>query len=139
MRIFTCVLISVCCSAASAQTENDPPLQMAEKMPVWSTCNAHEDANEAFNCTQQAIAMFVMERVSYTRKMRKLGTAGTVIVRFIVERDGSIGAIEVVRGMGSEWDDQVVEAVSKFPPFHPGEQLGKPVRVQYALPVKFSL
>lgn len=139
MRMFLLALVSIFSSVSCAQTEPDAPLQLAEKMPVWSSCVAHEDETEASSCTQRAIAEFVMERVSYSRKMRKHNLSGTVIVRFVVEKDGSIGNIEVVRGVDHALDDQVVEAVSKFPNFKPGEQFGRPVRVQYALPVKFSL
>lgn len=121
---------------AAAQTDGESPLQLAEKMPVWSTCiNATDEAT----CTAQAIATFVAERVSYDRKMKKRGLEGTVIVRFVVETDGSIGDIEIVRGIDPALDDQVVTAVRAFPAFQPGEQRGKQVRVQYALPVRFSL
>jgi TonB family protein len=121
---------------AAAQTDGEAPLQLAEKMPVWSTCiNATDQAT----CTAQAVATFVAERVSYDRKMKKRGLEGTVIVRFVVERDGSIGDIEIVRGIDPALDDQVVDAVRDFPSFKPGEQRGKQVRVQYALPVRFSL
>ena len=127
---------------ASAQTDsipNDPPLEFAEKMPVWRTCTTEADETDAMNCTTNAIANFVMSRVSYSRQMRKQEVAGTVIVRFVVERDGSIGDIEVVRSVNPELDDQVVAAVRQFPNFQPGEQSGKPVRVQFALPVRFHL
>ena len=124
---------------AAAQTDGGDPLQFAEKMPVWSTCISEADETASMNCTTQAIAEFVMQRVSYPKKMRKQQVAGTVIARFVVEKDGSIGDVEVVRGIYPQLDDQVVDAVRAFPAFQPGEQLGKPVRVQYALPVRFSL
>ena len=121
---------------AAAQTDGEAPLQLAEKMPVWSTCI---DATDQATCTAQAVATFISEHVSYDRKMKKRGLEGTVIVRFVVEQDGSIGDIEIVRGVDPALDDQVVEAVRDFPAFQPGEQRGKAVRVQYALPVRFSL
>jgi len=131
--------VSILSTASVAQSEPDAPLQMAEKMPVWHACVDFDDDDESMSCTQRSIAVFVMEHVSYPRKMRKQNRAGTVIVRFVVEKDGSVGHIEMLRGVDPALDDQVVEAVSQFPNFKPGEQRGKPVRVQYALPVKFSL
>ena len=132
IALFTIALTPI----AAAQTDGEAPLQLAEKMPVWSTCI--NEADEAA-CTQQAIVTYVIEHIVFGRKAKKRGLEGTVIVRFIVEKDGSIGDIEVVRGVDPLLDDQVVDAVRNFPAFQPGEQRGKAVRVQYALPVRFSL
>jgi protein TonB len=64
---------------------------------------------------------------------------GRVILTFVVERDGSLTDIKVVRGIGSGCDEEAVRALKASPKWKPGIQNGKPVRVQYSVPVAFSL
>ena len=126
-------------ASAAAQTDDETPLQFVEQMPVWSTCTTESTAEAATNCTNTRIAQFIAEHVTYSRKMRKQNMEGTVIARFVVERDGSISSIEIVRSVAPELDDQVTKALAAMPAFQPGTQRGKAVRVQFAIPVKFAL
>ena len=137
--LFATCFAAVLTAGALAQTEADAPLQFVEEMPVWHTCTSESSSDAAMNCTNARIAQYIAEHVTYTRKMRKRGVSGTVIARFIVERDGSISGVEIVRGVAPDLDEQVVDAVASMPVFQPGTQRGKTVRVQFALPVKFSL
>ena len=126
-------------ATAAAQTDGDTPLEYVEQMPVWSTCTAEATSDAAANCTNARIAQYIAEHVTYSRKMRKQNVEGTVIARFVVERDGSISSIEIVRSVAPELDDQVTQALAGMPAFQPGTQRGKAVRVRYAIPVKFAL
>ena len=57
----------------------------------------------------------------------------------MVERDGSVGDIKVVRPVHPLLDEEAVRVVKTFPDFSPGLQRGKPVRVSYNLPLNFAL
>lgn len=77
-------------------------------------------------------------RVRYPETARRADMQGTVFVRFVVERDGSIGCADVV---GGSWDLLDAEAlrVVRESQFTPGSLRGEPVRVRYTLPIRFTL
>ena len=62
---------------------------------------------------------------------------GRVIVSFVVEKDGRVTEVRVVKGLSSDVDKEAVRVVSASPKWHPGIQNGKPVRVAYTLPIQF--
>mgnify|MGYP001199901704 FL=1 len=64
---------------------------------------------------------------------------GRVICRFVVEKDGSIGQVEVVRSLEPSMDKEAVRVIRSMPKWIPGKQDGKPVRVWFLLPINFTL
>lgn len=64
---------------------------------------------------------------------------GRVIVSFIVERDGSLTDIKVMRGVSPELDNEALRVLKMAPKWKPGLQAGKPVRVQFNIPINFQL
>jgi len=66
------------------------------------------------------------------------GIEGTVYVSFIVKEDGSISDAKILRGLGKSYDEEVLRVVNLMPKWHPGKQRGKPVTVQFNMPVKFD-
>jgi len=68
-----------------------------------------------------------------------MGIQGKVIVSFIVEEDGSIGHIRVLRSVWDDIDAEAVRIISKLPKWNPGLQDGKPVKVVYSIPISFSI
>lgn len=60
-----------------------------------------------------------------------------VLVRFVVEADGNVDEVEVTKSLTPELDAEAVRLVKLLPPFIPGRQQGKPVRVYFNLPVTF--
>ena len=67
------------------------------------------------------------------------GIQGNVIVQFIVEKDGSISNTKVIRGVGGGCDVEAQRVIENMPKWTPGRQRGRPVRVQFTLPVRFIL
>ena len=63
--------------------------------------------------------------------------SGRVVVQFVVERDGSISNVKVVRSIDPALDEEAVRVVSSMPNWNPGMKDGKPVRVKYTIPVTF--
>ncbi|MGK7369735.1 MAG: energy transducer TonB [Candidatus Halalkalibacterium sp. M3_1C_030] len=76
--------------------------------------------------------------IRYPEMARKAGIEGRVIVQFIVNEEGKVEDPRVIRGIGGGCDEEALRAVSNAL-FKPGRQRGKPVRVQYSLPVIFKL
>ena len=82
---------------------------------------------------------YVGKNVKYPQIARETGIQGRVFVNFVVEPDGSVSNVSVLRGIGGGCDEEAMRVVKNMPKWKPGKQRGKPVRVQYMLPVNFRL
>lgn len=82
---------------------------------------------------------YVKKNLKYPMMARESDIQGRVFVGFVVEKDGSISNVQVIRGIGGGCDEEAVRVVQSMPKFKPGKQRGNPVRVQYTLPVVFKL
>lgn len=87
----------------------------------------------------QARLQFLIDHIRYPSAAREVNIQGTVFVSFVVEKDGSITNISLLRGIGGGCDEEAMRVVGLMPRWEPGCQLNKPVRVQFTLPVKFIL
>jgi len=87
----------------------------------------------------EARTAFMQKAVTYPLQAKKDKIEGTVYITFIVETDGSISNAKVLRGIGGGCDESALNAIKNMPSWEPGTQRGKPVRVQYNMPVKFTL
>lgn len=76
---------------------------------------------------------------SYPSEAIKAGVKGTVQVRFIVEKDGSLSNIDVINDLGHGTGEAAVNLLKKAPKWEPGTQNGKPVRVAYTVPINLDL
>jgi len=88
---------------------------------------------------QEACAEFLAENIHYPREAKELGIQGKVFVTFVVESDGSITDVRVLRGIGGGCDEEAVRVVKSMRKWLPGIQRGDYVRAQFNLPVKFTL
>jgi protein TonB len=89
---------------------------------------------------QQAMMKYIAENIKYPVIAQENGIQGRVICQFVVEKDGSISNIQVVRTSGdASLDKEAVRVIGTMPRWKPGKQRGKPVRVTFTLPVSFRL
>ncbi|MCH8331587.1 MAG: energy transducer TonB, partial [Bacteroidetes bacterium] len=107
-------------------TKTDEVLQEAEVMPV-------------FPGGMEALVVYVGENLKYPVEAKKKGTEGMVLVSFVVSNDGGVRDVKAIKGIGDGCDKEAVRVVNKMPKWDPGMVEGKPVAVQYNLPVKFTL
>lgn len=82
---------------------------------------------------------FLSKNIRYPVNAQKNGTQGRVTVQFVVNTDGSISNIGIIRGVDPDLDGEAVRVISSMPNWKPGMQKGKPVRVKYTVPVMFRL
>jgi len=82
---------------------------------------------------------FLQDNIKYPEEAKELGIQGKVFVTFVVEVDGSITDVRVLRGIGGGCDEEAIRVVKAMPKWIPGKQRGVPVRVQFNLPIKFTL
>lgn len=97
------------------------------------------EENPTYPGGDEARIKFLMENMKYPEEAKELGVQGKVFVTFVVEVDGSITDVKVLRGIGSGCDDEAVRVVKSMPKWVPGKQRGVPVRVQFNLPINFKL
>ncbi|MEM6828875.1 MAG: TonB family protein [Bacteroidota bacterium] len=82
---------------------------------------------------------FVAKNTSYPRTASRIGAEGRVLVKFIVEKDGSLSNIEVLRGIGAGLDEEALRVMNLVPNFTPGKQGDVRVRVSMVVPINFKL
>ncbi|MFT4758556.1 MAG: protein TonB [Paraglaciecola sp.] len=105
-------------------------------MPMFSACEDVENVNKRSECSNGKLLKFIEENLIYPCE---LDTSGMVVLRFVVEKDGTLTDIKVVRNIGYGCGEVALEMVEKMPKWNPGTSCYVPVRNQYNLPVKFKL
>jgi protein TonB len=82
---------------------------------------------------------YLSSNLKYPVYAREMGISGKVFLTFVVEKDGSVTEIQVLRGIGGGCDEEAIRVVKSMPKWKPGMQRNVPVRVRFNLPVKFTL
>ena len=88
---------------------------------------------------QDKFIAYLSKNIRYPAVDRENGTQGRVILTFVVERDGSLTDIKVSRSLSPGTDAEATRVLKSSPKWKPGIQNGRPVRVQYSVPVSFAL
>jgi TonB family protein len=130
-----------------------PPPAKTEKVSKKSAPEVKEKAIDAagkdvfvvvedppsFPGGDEARVKYMVSSIKYPEDARKKGVQGTVYISFIVEEDGAITNVKILRGIGAGCDEEAYRVVSEMPKWNPGKQRGNFVRVQYNMPIKFTL
>ena len=87
----------------------------------------------------EALYKYLAQNIKYPQLARENNITGRVYVTFVVEKDGSVTGVRVLRDIGGGCGQEAIRVVKSMPKWTPGKQRGKNVRVQYNLPVNFSL
>lgn len=98
----------------------------AEKMPVYPGGD-------------EAMMKFLGENIEYPADCKEEGVEGTVYVSFVVDESGKPTNMKALRSPDERLSANAMEVISKMPAWTPGENGGKPVKVQYNLPIKYKL
>ena len=86
-----------------------------------------------------AMMQYVSDNIRYPEEAYKQGQEGRVIVSFVVESDGSLSDVCIVRGASAPLDAEAIRVVSTMPQWTPGRQYGEPVAVKYTMPLVFKI
>lgn len=131
-----------------AQSDADATVRRCEVMPAFGECVNSETA-DIYRCSSIAIMEHIGGLVNYPADALEAEVSGTVYVMFIIEKDGSLNNVQVMRSIRVDDDtlsdavasleEEALKAVSSLPDFRPGTEGGEPVRVEYVVPVKFVL
>lgn len=113
----------------------DVPYAFVKSMPYYEFCDSLEGLRKN-HCTQKQIIKLI--RNNYIRPKSAEGITGAVYIRFVVNREGEIDNVTVLKGVNSVIDQAVIIAVQKLPDFIPGQHLGEKVSVYFTVPVKIN-
>ncbi len=161
MRVFYLLLLGACLASATpalAQLDSvdveplpapvvpqfDRSRQVAnlDRMPMFRSpdCDtAALAARELEVCSQRQMLRYIYSGIEYPTLAQRDSVQGTAVVRFIIERDGTITNAQVLRDPGAGIGVEALRIVASFEPWLPGLQAGEPVRVQFNLPIRFKL
>jgi protein TonB len=92
-----------------------------------------------FGSGERELLEYLAKNIKYPAIARENGIQGTVVIQFVVDKDGSVTEPTVVREVGGGCDEEALRVIKSMPKWIPGKQQGKPVKVRYTLPVKFKL
>jgi TonB family protein len=129
------------------ETESDSLgnlLLMKKQAPKAQTINGEDifvvvENMPEFPGGEKALIGYLSKGIVYPDKAKKEGIQGTVYIKFVVAKDGSISNVEVTRGIEPSLDAEAVKVIKSMPNWKPGMQGGKPVNVAYTIPIRFAL
>lgn len=116
-----------------------------DQEPQKKTNEEEEEAFEIAEVTPEypgglpALMSFLSQNVKYPAKAAEKKIEGTVTVKFIVNKDGSISDAIILRGVEPSLDAEALRVISSMPKWTPGKQRGKEVRVKYTIPIRFRI
>jgi len=113
----------------------EPPKQEVEQNKVFDVV----EQQPSYPGGMGALNQWLASNIKYPAMAAENGIEGRVVVQFVVERDGSVSGVHVVRGVDPSLDKEATRVVSQMPKWIPGKQNGSAVRVKYTVPVTFRL
>lgn len=128
-------------------TAPDKPLTKADdfsddnliKRPGRDNVLKFSEVRPSFPGGESALNSFMERNLKYPTRAREDGVQGTVFVRFVVEKDGTVDDVTVAKGVHPLLNTEAKRVVSAMPKWTSGKQKGSSVAVQYTLPVRFEL
>lgn len=117
----------------------EEPKEVAPPKPEPEQIFTAVEQQAEFPGGQAALMKWLSNNIRYPEAAQQNDIQGRVIVRFVVEKDGSVGAAEVIKGVDKDLDREALRVVKKMPKWQPGKNNGVAVRSYFTLPVQFKL
>ena len=144
--LFVILFISMNSFLASGQSllskDTKDVFTVVEDMPIpwfYKTECIDVDTEEKQNCYTLKLKEYLSKKLNYPYKAVSSKTEGTVVIQFVISKDGSIQDAEIVKDIGNGCGTEALKLVNEMPDWVPGRQRGVPVNVRYTLPIKFQL
>lgn len=120
-------------------TNIDSLIQSVDQMPSWVQCSSEDEKYARYKCSEAKLYTFLSENIIYPPSARKQKLQGMVVVSFVIENDGSTSSFKIIKDIGGVCGDEVIRILKKLPKLTPAIKNGVPVRIEYVLPVNFTL
>lgn len=112
---------------------------VVEEMPYLKECSLIEDVKERKAASDQLLLKYIYSNISYPPFARENAVEGMALLSFTVMEDGRIEDVYTISGLCKSVEEECLKIVKNMPPWNPGKQEGKNVRVKYNLPIRFML
>ena len=97
------------------------------------------EQNPSFPGGRDALMNYLASNIQYPQEAKRKLKSGRVYMQFVVETDGSISHVKVLRGVCESLDAEAMRVIKNMPKWTPGYQKGEPVRVSFNLPITFTM
>lgn len=131
--------VSKTVNVADLQIVDDPVEPENQEEDMDKKVFTAVEKSPVFQGGDNAMWQYVNKNIRYPEECAERNIQGRVTVQFVVEKDGSVGDVKIIRGVDPQLDGEAVRLVRTFPKFEPGTMNGEPVRVWYTFPVNFRL
>jgi protein TonB len=112
-----------------------PPVVEVKKEEIFTRV----EQMPQFGSGEKELLEYLAKHIKYPAIARENGIQGTVVIQFVVDKDGRVTEPVVVREVGGGCDEEALRVIKNMPRWIPGKQQGKAVKVRYTLPVRFRL
>jgi protein TonB len=123
--------------------DEDEIFKVVEEMPRFPGCDNEPTVEAKKACADKKMLEFIYKNIKYPAIARENGVEGTAVITFVVEKDGTVKDARIVRDIGAQCGQEALRVVNLMNDqnikWTPGKQRGRPVRVQFNLPVRFRL
>uniref|UniRef100_UPI003D7FCE16 energy transducer TonB n=1 Tax=Pedobacter sp. TaxID=1411316 RepID=UPI003D7FCE16 len=123
-------------STGAAQTGEPGGIAIADET-IYTT--EFLEVYPEFNGGMKAWAKFIQRNLNYPDMAQDQGIQGKVFISFVIEKDGSVSDVTLIRGIGAGCDEEAIRVIKKSPKWKPGRQNNQNVRVRYQMPLSFTL
>lgn len=127
-------------SEADANTQIQAPVEVQQEEENDEVVNFYviEDKPE-FPGGDAAMFQFISKNIKYPEIAKENGVQGKVFIQFVIGKEGKVTDVQVIRGVDPSLDKEAIRVIQSMPPWKPGKQRGKPVRVSFQVPINFKL
>lgn len=137
--ILSILTLSFLCIQQSLLAQDGETLVHVDQMPYFPGCNDFEGNPEGKRiCSNDNLVGFISTTLKYPEEAKEQGISGTVIVSFVVKKDGTIKDAFVLKDIGGGCGEQAMAVIDQMPLWEPGINDNKKVNVKLNLPIKFS-
>ncbi len=126
---------AVAVEEAVAAAPKEQVIEVEEKKPIFTIV----EEMPSFPGGDEPRIKFLRDNIVYPQMAKENNIQGTVYVSFVVNSNGKVIDVKLLRGIGGGCDEEAVRVVKLMPPWNPGKQNGKSVRVQFNMPIRFTL
>ncbi len=121
---------------------NQPVYKVPEVMPVFGDCNAINEVEAKYECSNQKLLEFIYKNITYPSDAKENGVQGMNVVQFVVNKTGGISHVENIKSIGHGTDEAIQVVLDKMKEANlwtAGRQNGENVATRFTLPIKFKL
>ena len=108
-------------------------------IPIVEPVEDFPDVEAVFNGGESAMQKWMQKNLQYPEIAMEMGEQGKVYLKFVVEKDGAISNVEVIKGVSRDLDNEAKRLVRAMPGWKPGESKGMKVRSSFTMPINFEL